>query len=57
MFSFLKFVPGECTVCGGQGGHHYPWCGHAGRVLSGSCRHYFVKVGGKWVCTMCGASG
>lgn len=21
-----------------------------------SCRHYFVKQGGRWVCTMCGAS-
>jgi len=20
------------------------------------CRHYFVKEGGQWVCTMCGAS-
>lgn len=21
-------IPGECTVCGGQNGNHYPWCGH-----------------------------
>jgi hypothetical protein len=20
------------------------------------CRHYFVKQGGSWVCTMCGAT-
>ena len=23
-----KKVAGECTVCGGQNGSHYPWCGH-----------------------------
>jgi hypothetical protein len=22
-------VLGECTVCGGQNGCHWPWCGHA----------------------------
>jgi hypothetical protein len=22
-------IPGECTVCGGQDGCHWPWCGHA----------------------------
>lgn len=21
-------VVGECSVCGGQNGNHYPWCGH-----------------------------
>jgi len=25
----LGRVLGECTVCGGQDGHHWPWCGHA----------------------------
>ncbi len=56
MFSVLS---GECTVCGGRNGYHYPWCGHAARVLSGGCpggRHYFVRDGGRWVCTMCGAT-
>jgi hypothetical protein len=24
------------------------------RTLFGNCRHYFVKQGGSWVCTMCG---
>ena len=26
------------------------------KILFGSCRHYFVHEGGRWVCTMCGES-
>lgn len=25
-------------------------------VRAASCPHYFVKEGGRWVCTMCGAT-
>jgi hypothetical protein len=24
------------------------------RIYFGSCRHYFVKQGGVWTCTLCG---
>lgn len=30
------------------------------RVLFGGCpggRHYFIKSGNRWVCSLCGASG
>lgn len=25
-------ITGECTICGGQNGQHWPWCGHAARA-------------------------
>ena len=25
-------------------------------TFGSKCRHYFVKQGGHWVCTMCGAT-
>lgn len=25
-------------------------------ILFAACRHYFVKEGGRWTCTMCGES-
>ena len=26
------------------------------KAAARSCRHYYVKQGGRWVCTMCGDS-